>query len=67
MCRMDNILDVYLKTIHMNFPGDPVAKTLPSHCSGHWFHSWLGRSRMPQGMGKKINKTVHTHTHRIPF
>ena len=66
-CCMGDLLGVYLKTIHTNFPGDPVAKTPPSHCRGHWFLPGLGRSRMPRGMAKKRNKTVHTRTHRIPL
>ena len=40
---MGDLLGVYLKTIHTNFPGDPVAKTPPSHCKGHWFRSWSGK------------------------
>lgn len=33
-CCMSDTLGVYLKPTHMNFPGDPAAKTPPSHCRG---------------------------------
>lgn len=65
---MSDTLGVYLKPTHMNFPGDPAAKTPPSHCRGHWFHSWSGKILHALRHGQKItNKTVHTHTHRIPL
>lgn len=60
---MGDLLGVYLKTIHTNFPGDPVAKTPPSHCRGHWFLPGQGRSRMPRGMAKnEIKQYTHVHT-----
>ena len=53
---MSDILGVYLKTIHMNFPGDPAAKTPPSHCRGHWFHSWSGKILHALRPGQKYKK-----------
>ena len=41
------------KNVEEDFPGGPVVKTPSSHCRGHEFQPWSGKSHTPRGTAKK--------------